>query len=158
MTPVFRSRIVVLAALALAAAPLSASAAIEFNRGIAGVTLGMTTAQAQKTLGAPLRVERGTNDFGPFVSYRYRGLQVSFQGGRRVSAISTTRRGERTRGGLGVGTPEATLVRRIPALRCETFGTFRTCTLGKGSAGERITDFFIVAGKVSRVVVGVVID
>lgn len=158
MTPVIRSRFLVLAALALAATPLSASAASEFNRGIAGVTLGMSAAQVQKVLGAPLRVERGTNDFGPFVSYRYRGLQVSFQGGRRVSMISTTRRGERTRGGLGVGTSEATLVQRIPALRCETFGTFRTCTLGKGNVGERITDFFITRGKVSRVVVGLVID
>lgn len=153
-----RSRFVVIAALALAVAPLPASAAIAFNRGIAGVTLGMSTAQVQKTLGAPPRVERGTNDFGPFVSYRYRGLQVSFQGGRRVSMISTTRRGERTRGGLGVGTTEEALVRRIPALRCETFGTFRTCTLGKGNAGERITDFFITKGRVSRVVVGLVID
>jgi hypothetical protein len=150
--------VLALIAVCLIATPGSAGAVIMPNRGIAGVTLEMSRAQVERVLGPPLRVEKRMNDFGPFVNYRYRGLQVGFQGEKRVSGISTTRTGERTRGGIGVGSTEAALVKRIPAVRCETFGDFRTCTLGKANVGERITDFFITKGKVSRVVVAFVID
>jgi hypothetical protein len=153
-----RSRHLVLAVLGLAIAPLTAGAVIEPNRGIAGVTLDMSQAQVRAVLGKPLRVEEGTGEFGPFVTFRYRGLAVSFLGARRVTGISTTRAGERTCGGIGVGTTEAQLRRRIPALRCATFQGGRTCTLGRGNAGERMTDFFITRGRVSRVVVAIVID
>lgn len=138
--------------------PGAASAIIEPNRGIAGVTLEMSRAQVEKALGPPVRVEKSTNDFGTFVNYVYRGLQVGFQGEKRVSGISTTRTPERTRGGMGVGTTEAALVKRIPALRCQTFSGIRTCTLGETNPGERVTDFLITKGKVSRVVVAIVID
>jgi hypothetical protein len=155
---VIRPRHVAVAVLGLAIAPLTAGAVIEPNRGIAGVSLDMSQPQVRTVLGKPLRVEEGTGEFGPFVTFRYRGLTVSFLGARRVTGISTTRAGERTRGGIGVGTTEARLRRRIPALRCATFGGVRTCTLGRGNAGERMTDFFITRGRVSRVVVAILID
>lgn len=141
----------------LAAVSVTATATIVPNRGIAGVTLDMRPAQVKAVLGKPLRIERGSADFGPFVNYLYRGLRVNFLGGQAVN-ISTTRTSERTRGGVGVGTTEVALVARIPSLRCESFGSTRICTLGQQNAGQRVTDFFIAKGKVSRVVVGLVID
>ena len=67
----------VLAVLASAAA---ASAAIVPQRGIAGVRLEMTKAQVRAVLGAPRRAVHGSNEFGSFTIYRYRGLRITFQG------------------------------------------------------------------------------
>ena len=46
----------------------------------------------------------------------------------------------------------------VPGVRCEGSGSGRHCVLGAFSAGKRVTDFRPTNGRVSRVVVGLVID
>ena len=137
----------------------TASAAIVPQRGIAGVTLGMSKAIVRAKLGAPDRVERGRNEFGNFERFRYAGLTIFFQGRTAVSAIDTTRRLERTRRGVGVGSPERDVRRLVEGVRCRTeAGRFRHCFVGAFLPGRRVTDFVIRRGRVVRVTVGFVLD
>ena len=93
------------------------------------------------------------------MQYRFRGgITVLFQGKRAVSSVSTTGRGDRTAAGVGVGSSERAVRRRVPGVRCETFGTTRTCHTNELAAGQRVTDFLMRGGKVRRVTVGIVID
>ena len=142
-------------ALALASASV---AAIVPQKGIAGVTVGMTPGKVKSVLGRPSSVKRGSNDFGKYTIYKYVGLVVEFQGNSKVTSVTTTRRSERTKSGAGVGSTEAQLKAGVKGLKCMSGGGFRHCYLGKFSPGRRVTDFFLKHGKVSRVVVGVVID
>jgi hypothetical protein len=136
----------------------TSSAAIVPQQGIAGVRLAMSTAQVRSVLGRPRAVRRGTNEFGRFTELRYRRLAVVLQGGSSVTSIRTSRRSERTRSGVGVGSTEAQLRAGVPRLRCRTeFGT-RHCFLGRFLPGRRVTDFTIRQGRAVRVVVGFVID
>ena len=110
-------------------------------------------------LGTPTRIATGTNDFGPWVRYTYAGgIQVMFQGRTRVTSVSTTGRGDRTLRGVGVGSSEASVRSRVQGIRCETFGTVRSCHTGRFVAGRRITDFRIEGGRVTTITVGIVID
>jgi hypothetical protein len=136
----------------------SADAAIVPQKGIAGVTIGMTQGKVRAVLGVPKSVKRGTNDFGKYTVFHYSGLQVNFQGNATVTDVSTTRTGERTASGVGVGSTEAQVKAKVKGVKCETNSGFRHCYLGKLGAGHRVTDFSIKRGKVSRVDVGVVID
>ena len=150
------------AALAVTAAVLTASevaqATIRPQRGIAGVAAGMTATQVRGVLGAPASVRRGSNDFGRYREFRYRDLHVFFQGVQRVTSVSTTRRGERTRSGIGVGSSERRLRRKMRGVRCATELRVRRCTLGRLLPGRRVTDFLIRRGRVVRVSIGLVID
>ncbi len=139
--------------------PAGLSAAIVPNQGMAGVKLGMTRDAVKAALGEPLRIIHGTNDFGSYTEFRYPFLvRVTFQGDATVSAVSTTGNHERTGSGLGVGSSERSLRSGLGGLRCETIGDFRHCYFGRFTPGRRVTDFRIVDGLVSRVVVGFVID
>lgn len=141
----------------LLAAP-AAEAAIQLDRGIAGARIGNTRAEVRAALGKP-KVRTGTNDFGRWVRYRYPGgIEVFFQGGRRVTSVSTSGLGDRTAGGIGVGTSEARLRAAIKRVRCETVQSVRICLTGQLRPGRRVTDFRIVDGRVARVTVGIVID
>ena len=145
-----------LAALAL---PASASALIQVDRGIAGARLNNTRAEVRAALGAPVRVVRDRNIFGPTLSFRYRGgITVFFQGRRRVTAVFTTGRGDRTIRGVGVGSSERAVRRRVPGVRCDTVSGTRSCHTNEFAPGQRVTDFRIRNGKVTRVAVAFVID
>jgi hypothetical protein len=148
---------------ALAAALLlpagTAHALIQIDRGIAGARIGNSRSEVRAALGTPSSITRGTNDFGPWLNYRYAGgIRVMFQGRREVTSVSTTGRGDRTAQGVGVGSSEAAVKSRVPGVTCETFGSLRTCHTGDFLAGQRVTDFRIVSGKVASVGVGIVID
>src|SRR5262245_10934559 len=132
----------------VAAAASSAPATIVPQRGIAGVDLGMTQAKVRSVLGRPPSVKHGSNDFGKYTIYNYSALQVTFQGNKTVTAISTSRTGERTAGGVGPGSTEARLKVKVKGLTCKTESGFRHCYLGKFLAGHRVTDFTINRGKV----------
>jgi hypothetical protein len=148
-----------LVAVAALALPAQAGAYIQIDRGIAGARIGNTQAQVKTALGNPKLTKTGTNDFGPFTQLYYEGgLRVFFQGNDKVTAINTTGLGDRTAKGVGVGSTENAVKSKVPGVKCETFGTFRTCHTGTGNPGERITDFVIKNGKVTRVTVGIVID
>jgi len=145
------------AALVLAA---SASATIVVQQGMAGVRLSMTRAQVRGVLGQPVHVIHGVNDFGSYTEFRYpHRVVVTFQGNLSVTAVSTTGVYERTVNGAGVGSTEAQLRARVAHLTCESVtSSFRHCFVGRFDPGRRVTDFRIGNGKVTRVVVGFVID
>ena len=136
----------------------TASAAIVPQRGIAGVRLEMTRAQVRAVLGTPAAVVHGSNDFGSFTAYRYRGLRVTFQGNRTVTAIFTTRAGERTAAGVGVGSTEGQVRAKVTGVRCRTESGFRHCFVGRFLPGKRVTDFRIKRGHVTSVQVAFVLD
>ena len=147
------------AGLAALASPAAAPALIQVDRGIAGVRLDNTRAEVRAALGAPDRRRSGENPFGRFVEYRYAGgIRVLFQGGRRVTSVTTTGLGDRTARGVGVRSSERAVRRRVRGVRCETFGGVRSCHTGAFDAGTTITDFMLRRGRVVRVTVGIVID
>jgi hypothetical protein len=152
-----------LALAAVAAAtltvPSQAGAIVQFDQGIAGARIGNSQAQVQAALGAPALVKTGTNEFGPWRQYYFEGgIRVFFQGDDDVTAVHTLGKGDRTSKGIGVGNSEKALRQKHPSVKCESFGSFRSCHTGNGNPGERITDFFISKGKITRIVVGIVID
>ena len=145
-------------ALVPLALPAAAGAMVQPDRGIAGARLGNSRAEVRAALGTPSSVRRGRNDFGLYLTYRYRGgLSVTFQGRREVTSVRTTGLGDRTRQGVGVGSTEAD-ADAVPGVTCETLYEYRTCHTGAYAAGTRVTDFTIEGGRVTRVTVAVVID
>ena len=105
------------ALLAPLGAPAAAEALIQVDRGIAGARLGNSRAEVRAALGAPASTRSGTNDFGPFLQWRFKGgISVLFQGRREVSTVSTTGRGDRTargrRGRLDRGRGQGARARR----------------------------------------------
>jgi hypothetical protein len=155
-----RSVLILLAtALAVLLLPASAQALIQIDRGISGVRLTNSKAEVRAALGTPASVRRGTNIFGPWLRYRYRGgITVFFQGRRNVTAVFTTGRGDRTLRNVGVGSSEQTLRSRHPGLTCDTVSGFRSCHTNQFEPGQRVTDFQIRNGRVTRVSVAFVID
>jgi hypothetical protein len=150
----------VLALVAALALPSQAAALIQIDQGIAGARIGNSQAQVRAALGEPDLVKTGTNDFGPWRQYYYAGgIRVFFQGDGDVTSVTTLGRGDRTTKGIGVGNTEKALRAKHKGLKCETFeGSFRSCSTGSGEPGERLTAFFISKGRITRVVVGIVID
>jgi hypothetical protein len=139
------------AALAPLGAPAAADAMVQVDRGIAGARLGNSRAEVRAALGAPASTRSGTNDFGLFLQWRFKGgITVIFQGRREVSTVSTSGRGDRT--------PEAAVKARVRGVRCETIAGFRSCHTGRFTAGEIVTDFLIRNGRVTRVSIGRVFD
>ena len=108
MARVSRRLTPVLAAALLAplGAPAAAEALIQVDRGIAGARLGNSRAEVRAALGSPASTRSGTNEFGPFLQWRFKGgISVLFQGRREVSTVSTTGRGDRTARGWGSARP-----------------------------------------------------
>ena len=133
--------------------PPAAGALIQVDRGIAGARLGNTKAQVRVALGNPARIVNGNNEFGNFTQFRYAGkIVVTFQSGNRVTAVTTTGRGDRTVRNVGVGSTLNAVMTRVP----QPGG--RLCQTGAGIPGERLTAFFLRSGRVVRVTVGIVID
>ena len=144
--------LVVAGALALSAA---AAATIVPQKGIAGVLIGMTEPQVRAKLGHPKSVKNGKNEFGPYRTLTYARVRVSFQGLTTVTQVDTTSSKEKTLSGVGVGSTKADVKAKVKGIVCEP----GHCHVGQFSPGARVTDFFIGAnGRVTRVVVGIVID
>jgi hypothetical protein len=83
---------------------------------------------------------------------------VLFQGGQRVTSVSTTGVGDRTSRGVGVGSTRRAVRRRVEGITCEEFEDVTSCHTGEFLAGKRITDFLLRNGRVRRVTVAFVID
>ena len=151
------SSLVLLGALALLV-PAPASAIIQLDKGIAGVRLNNTKTQVKAALGQPKKIQNGTNPFGSFTRFVYAGrITVLFQGGQRVTSVSTRGLGDRTARGVGVGSTEAAVKNKVAGISCVP-GAIRVCHTNSLSAGQRVTAFIIKNGRVTRVDVGLVID
>lgn len=150
---------VALAVAAPLAAPAASHAVIQVQRGISGVALGMSQDQVRAALGSPV-VRHGRNEFGPYTTFRYAhlGITVAFHGDTRVTSVDTTGVGDRTASGVGVGSTPAVVRARVPGVRCATEAGFHHCQVGRSLPGRRVTDFLFSGGRVSRVLVGFVID
>jgi hypothetical protein len=152
----------VLALLAAGAltAPAGAGAIIQIDQGIGGARIGNTGAQVRAALGRPDHARRGRNAFGRFVTFTYshERMRITFQGGRRVSLVSTSGLGDRVASGVGVGSTEREVSEGVPGVKCEDTAGVRSCHTNEFRAGQRVTDFIIRRGKVARVNVGIVID
>jgi hypothetical protein len=136
-----RFLVIVAAGIALFVAS-SASATIRPQRGMSGVSLGMTKAQVQAKLGRPIGTGGGR--------YFYARVWVGFRLGRVVE-VTTTRSTERTGSGIGVDSSEAQVRRAYPSVTCGPSGGFRRCRLGSGKPGTRATDFLLGRGKVLQI-------
>ena len=152
---------------AAAAAAASAGAVITPQRGIAGVQLGMSKTQVRKVLGKPgfikrgrtaavhIRTRSGRFALGYYTEYRWAGLRVVFTGDRNVTSISTSRRTERTSSGVGVGTSKDELKAKVSGLHCRAGLGTSYCYSGSLKRGSRLTLFYLAAGHVARVEVGI---
>jgi hypothetical protein len=140
---------------ALLGAAATGDGAIRLQHGIGGVRLGQTEAKVRALRGAPVRVVDGVNEFGGYIELRYRGLTVFLQGGRRVTAVSTGARAERTNRGIGVGSTKAQLLAAHTTATCPD--TFH-CVIGREEPGRTVTSFRLRAGVVRSAIVGYVID
>ena len=153
----FRS-LLLLPVLAVLVFSASAQAVIVPQRSIAGVKLGMTEVQVRAGLGAPIRVRRCANLFGPWRQLVYRRGAVSFQSGKKVTNLMTSSKLERTLIGVGVG---STLTKLRTSLKGETckkeFGVHH-CWIGSWEPGRIVSDFRLVHDRVSVVTVGYVFD
>jgi hypothetical protein len=156
-------RYLTLAAACLAALAWvgSASALIVPQQSIARIALNMTRPEVRAVRGDPLRVEHGTNDFGPYTIFKYGRLRVTFQGNAGATAVLTSRPRQRTAKGIHVGSTQAELRAAYPRARCRTEATdFRHCWTGSFQPGRRVTDYRIGVAThlVKSVVVAFVID
>jgi hypothetical protein len=136
----------------------SSGATIVIGHGIAGVRLQMTQPQVRGKLGRPVKVVKAKSEFGLYTEFRYRGYVVDFQNNERVTSIVTTLAREKTPAGVGVGSTWAQVSRKVPHLRCEGSALLGDCHVGQLLPGRTVTDFFFKFGKVSRVLVGIVLD
>ena len=75
-----------------------------------------------------------------------------------MTDVFTTRPGERTARGVGVGSTEGEVRAKVAGVRCRTESGFRHCFVGRFLPGRRITDFHIRRGRVTSVEVGFVVD
>lgn len=148
--------LVVVAAVSLLVAA-GAEATIIVQRGIAGVELHMTRVQVRSILGKPTRTRTGRNLMGPFTQFVYPRVTVVFQRGPRVTALTTSSPLERTQAGVGAGSTESELHRRVPHVACYSWKGRRDCILGKYRPDRTVTVFTIKRGRVSNVIVGVVL-
>jgi hypothetical protein len=59
---------------------------------------------------------------------------------------------------VGVGSTWEQVRRKVAHIRCEGSPVLGDCHVGRLLPGKTVTDFFFKAGKVARVLVGIVLD
>ena len=157
--------VLVLAAVVVLATAAPATARVVPGEGMAGVRVGMLEAEVIEVLGEPDRRRTVSDDFGPSLRLRYAAhgglrliLRENGDGDEELFQIRTAGRVERTKEGVGVGTGERRLRRRLKGEHCESISGYRTCTIGSSTVGHVVTDFGIRRRHVAWVTVGRVVD
>jgi hypothetical protein len=157
--------VLVAAALATLAAANPAQAKVVPGKGMAGVRIGMLEDAVVAKLGKPDSRRTVSDDFGPHLRLRYAShgglrlvLRENEDGDMELFQIRTAGTKERTKEGVGVGSSERQLKRRLEGERCETISGHRSCTLGSFLIGRVVTDFVIRSKHVVSVTVGRVVD
>lgn len=150
-------------ALALIPTPSVAGARLVVQNSIAGVRIGMRQEQVIAILGQPAQINSRLSDvFGRYYELLYGPTTVLMFTGQdgKTFNISTTSRQHRTKRGIGVGSRESKLRRKIKSARCETHYGVRSCTVGTVRPGQIVTTFRINrrSHRVTRISLGRVID
>lgn len=140
-----------LVALAALAAAQGAGATIVPGTSIAGVKLGMQEARVRAILGEPAKEIRDSTELGDYVELRYPGLRVFLLPRAGVASVATTRRGERTRSGVGVGSTVDQVRAGVAGVTCQVSGGVGLCRLGGVRRGARGTDLSLRRGRVTEV-------
>lgn len=141
--------------------PAVAESRIEPGRGIAGVRMDMTEEQVRAAKGEPVSSRTLPDEIrGQVRELRYPGLRIVLGVESGVTLVAATTRRERTAEGVGVGSAESTVRRRVRGVRCATELGRRACRRGRLEAGRVVTDFRIGprTGRVREVIVARVID
>jgi hypothetical protein len=142
----------------VAAAPTPArDGSIKLKRSIAGVKLNATEADVRLRLGAPsTKVPSELHGGWTRWIYRSRRLSVTFASDDHVWDVRTTSSRDRTATGVGVGSTERTVRRRVRGVRCRGYGGpsryrhWRVCVDDARYRGP-FTEFVLVRGRVFRV-------
>lgn len=134
--------------VAMGAVAESAAAKVTFS-GIGDVRLGMAESDVRDEIGPPSATNTSRNRGARVLHYRRHKMEVVVETGEsRVVGIKTTSRAQRTSSGLGVGSSEAEVRRKLRGEKCSTALGLRVCTVERGGT---VLDFEVRRGKVSRV-------
>lgn len=138
--------------------------------GIAGVAVGDDEAAAVEELGDPDDRTTVPNEFSGSTNDRleWKAPAVSVlvvpipgedgaEGTTEVIQVETTDDEVRTANGIGVGDRQVDVQEAYPDAKCDT-GDIIICRLGGEEAGDIVTDFFVEDERVTRIVVGRIID
>lgn len=142
--------------------PAAAGAEIVPQESIAGVQIGMSQAEVREVLGAPKKTKKVVNEIaGDLRQWSYGQTSVTFDSTEKdaeVMTVTTRSRSEKTEDGIGVGSTKAAVRQKVAKAKCRTEKHYDHCFVGSYTPGEVITDFSMSGGKVSRVMIGLVID
>ncbi|MCW2925245.1 MAG: hypothetical protein JWM98_2649 [Thermoleophilia bacterium] len=129
--------------------------------GIAGVKVGDSAADVERVLGK-------TDDSDPATTnelsgqserrLRFRGGKLEVLLGEDVSQVETTLSQSQTDAGVGIGSSMKDVTTAYADATCDPSGEIRICRVGSDDAGAVATDFFVQGDKVTRIVVGRVVD
>jgi hypothetical protein len=161
-----RLSLLTLLLLLVLAAP--AGAVIVPGKGMAGVKLNDCIDDVPGVLGPPDKTFGKKDVFGFVERYTYvkLGLKLEFRQGAGeclvLTSIRTTKAAERTKEGVGKGTKQKALRRKLKGEKCRTFRQpkkIRICWLGSMTPSKPITEFRIDSkGRVNNIRVAYVID
>lgn len=142
----------------LISAPV-ASANIEVGKSIAGISLGMTEQQVVATFGPPKKTTSSKDEItGQQVrQLEYNSALVDISNDA-VILVATRSKKEKTSSGIGPGSTEKKLKKKIKGIKCSG-KKLRVCAKGSGKPGTVVTAFSISKSKkVTAVFIGLVLD
>ena len=127
----------------------TASARIVAFKSVAGIKLGTSESDVRDELGEPTTVRQGPLLGTRTFVYKRRKLEVMIDDGR-VGSLMTRSRGERMSNGLGVGTSERTLKRKLRGEHCGPVpqSSYELCGISRGGVSM---EFWLRRERVSAV-------
>ncbi len=126
---------------------------------IAGIGVDAPRSEVVDTFGPPDSEKTVTGELGGYIELGWGGrLTVRLDTETsKVIYVETTNPGDKTAGGIGVGSATTKLTASLPSAQCDESDP-GICRVGTGDAGSVVTDFFFAKGKITRISLGRVID